>query len=71
MNKSYANTFALYVFCSDYHVGQESREYRLLCKLQNRLRRAGFTSRDITSQLQANCRKTPLYRCLESAVIGE
>ena len=47
----------LYVFCCDYHRGQWSRGYRLLCKLQ----KYGF---DISDR-ELNPRENDIYRHLE------
>lgn len=38
-------TFALYTVCMDYHSGQSSRGYRLMCLLHKRLLRAGIDTR--------------------------
>lgn len=47
--------FELAVFLMDYHGGQWSRGYRLLCRLN---------PRNITSALQAECRDSEIYAYL-------
>jgi hypothetical protein len=52
--------FELAVFLMDYHSGQWSRGYRLLCKLDA----------DITSSCAAECRESEIYNYLESNYAG-
>lgn len=51
------NYFELAVFLMDYHSGQWSRGYRLLCKLR---------PSNFSSQLCAELRDTEIYQYLES-----
>lgn len=48
--------FILAVFCMDYHSGQWSRGYRLLCRLK---------PRNFSSALCQELRETELYKALE------
>ena len=49
------NYFELAVFLMDYHSGQSSRGYRLLCKLN---------PRNFSSALCEEMRETECYQCL-------
>lgn len=50
--------FELAVFLMDYHSGQWSRGYRLLCRLGARS--------NFTSQFMQDCRETEIYQYLVS-----
>jgi hypothetical protein len=59
---------AVYVLCSDYHSGQGSRGYRLLCVLDRKLKRMaktlGYAKYAHTEQAE-KVRKHPFYKLME------
>lgn len=63
----YGKTLALYQYCADYHSGQSSKGYALLCSLQIRLIRANIDTRkfDVRKRMHK-----PTYKRLENPVSG-
>lgn len=56
-------TIILFVFAMDYHSGQWSRGYRLLCRCQRRLRRYAI-AHILNDATIHSARRTKLYRTL-------
>ena len=65
----YSQLLALYVLCNDYHSGQSSRGYRLLCLLDRKLRRLnkryGYADVHLMDGTAERVRKAEFYPELE------
>ena len=62
---SFKKLIILYSFCSDYHSGQKSRGYKILCMAKKRLvaKNYDFANPNLDTILRA-CGRTKLYKDL-------